>query len=86
MVIGGSPGRSHSYESDNEMRMMGSGGGSDKCKDNELKGNHHLDYSDDDDERLDIDDEPIAPMRKLPLASADKDADGMCTQLLTLRI
>lgn len=73
MAIGGSPGRSVSYESDNELRLMGSAAGTDKSKDNELKAN--LDYSDDDDERLDIDDEPP---RKLPPPS-DK-ADGTCAQ------
>lgn len=69
--MGGSPGRSISYESDNEMRhMSSSGGGVDKSKDNELKGN--LDYSDDEDERLDIDDDSPALVRKLPQASADE--------------
>lgn len=70
-MIGGSPGRSISYESDNELRMHMHGGGADKSKDNDLKGS--IDYSDDDDERLDIDDESPGPvLRKLPPASADK--------------
>ncbi|KAI1291979.1 T-box transcription factor TBX2 [Halotydeus destructor] len=77
MVMGGSPGRA--YESDNDRdSLRHSVGGVDKSRDNELK-----DYSDDDDERLDIeDDHPPSSLlgRKLPLAAnADKHEDGSST-------
>lgn len=50
-----SPGRSVSYESDNEMRSITASGQDSKMKDN---GDKHGDYSDDEDERLDIEDDP----------------------------
>lgn len=51
-----SPGRSVSYESDNEMRCITASGqdNNNKMKDN---GDKHADYSDDEDERLDIEDD-----------------------------
>ncbi|RWS31543.1 optomotor-blind protein-like isoform X4 [Leptotrombidium deliense] len=65
-----SPGRSVSYESDSEMRnLCSSTGQQDKLKDNGDKSGA-ADYSDEDDERLDIDDESPAgnAARKLPSA------------------
>lgn len=54
-LVMNSPGRSVSYESDNEMRTISSGV-HEKIKDNGDKSGH-ADYSDEEDERLDIDDE-----------------------------
>lgn len=52
-----SPGRSGSYESDGEMRHLGTNITMDgKRSDHEIKSNL-CDYSDEDDERLDIDDD-----------------------------
>ncbi|RWS15010.1 T-box domain containing protein-like protein [Dinothrombium tinctorium] len=67
-----SPGRSVSYESDSEMRnLCSSAGQQDKLKDNGDKSGA-ADYSDEDDERLDIDDESPAgnTARKLPCGGA----------------
>ncbi|XP_074601520.1 uncharacterized protein LOC141855390 isoform X2 [Brevipalpus obovatus] len=54
-IVMSSPGRSVSYESDNEMRSI-TASGHDKMKDNGDK-SAHGDYSDDEDERLDIEDD-----------------------------
>ncbi len=70
IVIGMNQARSLTYESDNEVKNMTTGA-LDKIKDNDKSS--ALDYSDDDEERVDIDDEsPI--LRKTPTdrTSADK--------------
>lgn len=66
-----SPGRSISYESDNEMRTISSGA-HEKLKDNGDKSGPP-DYSDEEDERLDIEDESHGGSnltRKLPPTGA----------------
>lgn len=77
-----SPGRSISYESDNDIRNMSSsgGGGADKLRDNDMRGNL-CDYSDEDDERLDIDDDSSGPpmgsmLRRPGGGSSDRQAEG----------
>ena len=70
IVIGLNSNRPLAYESDNDIKNMTSGM-LDKLKDNEKSS--ALDYSDDDEERVDIDDEsPV--LRKTPdrTTSADK--------------
>jgi len=70
IVIGMNQARSLAYESDNEAKNMTSGV-LDKIKENDKSS--ALDYSDDDEERVDIDDEsPV--LRKTPTdrTSADK--------------
>lgn len=69
--------RSLTYESDNDVKNMTSGM-LDKLKDNDKSS--ALDYSDDDEERVDIDDEsPI--LRKTPDRTAvDKTEGKQCIQ------
>lgn len=69
IIVGMNNSRAMAYESDNDVKNMTSGM-LDKLKDNEKAS--ALDYSDDDEERVDIDDEsPV--LRKTPdKTSADK--------------
>lgn len=71
--MGINQGRSISYESDTEMKNLSSGSLHDKMRENDKAGGQE--YSDDEDERVDIGDEsPI--LRKTPLSTSADKSEG----------